>query len=458
LVPDNSLQLKSSKTMKKPALNRRNFLKRSSAGMLGAGIIGNRTLNPQTEDPEDEPPMIRGYKTLGRTGFKVSDISLGVFFSDSIPRAALSTGINLIETGEMYGRGNQERSLGNLIPDLKREDLFILTKISHTVKEYQTPDEVIARAEASMERLQTDYLNCYMMHGAVSSEMVLNEAFHKGVDRLQTDGKVRFRGVSCHGHSWWDNPAETYEEVLMTAINDGRFDVILFPYNFFEREMGERIIEAAKKKDIGTLAMKSNPIYEFEYFDNYKKETEEKGETLSERYAMVWGKFKEQTENSGKFSNKYGYESMEEMKDAAIQFILGNPDMHSICFCFMNLATIEKYIRLSGTTLDDGKQAMLDDFHRMYGPLQCRIGCNLCEPACPHRIPVGTIMRYSYYFHGKGMEKYAMQQYHELSGSKPDVCLSCQGYCQQACPHGVQIQGLLALAHQSLAFNETQYT
>jgi hypothetical protein len=324
--------------MKKPALDRRNFLKRSSAGVLGAGILGDQALKTQMKNPGDEPPRIRGYKTLGRTGFRVSDISLGVFFSDSIPRAALETGINLIETGEMYGRGNHERSLGKVIPDLKREDMFILTKISHTVKEYQTTDEVIARAEASIERLQSDYLDCYMMHGAVSSEMVLNEAFHKGVDRLNADGKVRFRGVSCHGHSWWDNPAETYEEILMTAIDDGRFDVILFPYNFFK---------------------------------------------------------------------KYGYESMEELKDAAIQYILGNPGMHSICFCFMDLGTIEKYIRLSGTTLDDGKQAMLDDFRRMYGPLQCRIGCNLCEPACPH---------------------------------------------------GVQIQGLLALAHQSLAFNNIHYT
>lgn len=440
--------------MKKPGFNRRKFLKHSSAGLLGAGILGNHPLNQQPEDPDIEPPKIRGYKTLGRTGFRVSDICLGQFWSDSVARASLDAGINIIETAEMYGRGNQERSIGKIIRDFQREDLFVLTKITLRDK-WKTSDEVISRAEASMERLQTDYLDCYMIHGAESSGMIKDEAFHEGVDKMQKEGRIRFRGISCHGHSWWDNPKETYEEVLMAAIDDGRFDVILLPYNFMERETGGRVLEAAKKKNIGTLAMKSNPVYLYEYFDNIKKETEEKGDTISERYALVWEKFKNQTRESEQFFKKYGYESMEDLKDATIQFILSNPDLHSICFAFLDLATVEKYIRLSGTSLDNGKQAMLDDFREMYGPLQCRIGCNLCESACPHRIPVGTIMRYSYYFHNKGRQKYAMQQYHELSGSKLDICMGCEGYCQNACPHGVQIQGLLALAHQSLSFNDS---
>lgn len=438
--------------MKKQRLNRRNFLKHSSAGLLGAGMLGNRTLYPIQEDPYDDPPKIKGYKTLGRTGFKASDISLGNFNVESIPRAALNAGINLIETSEQYGWGNREKTIGRTIKDFNREDLFILTKIS-LKKKWETAEEVTARAEASMERLQTDYLDCYMIHGALSSDMVKNEAFHKAMDKMHKDGRIRFRGISCHGHSWADNPKETFEDVLTAAIEDGRFDVILLPFNFLDREMGGRVLEAAKKNNIGTLAMKSNPVYLYEYAEIVKKGIEEKGDTISERIAYLWQKFKEKTRESEQFFSKYGYESMEELKDAAIQYNLGNPALHSICMRFLDFASFEKFIRLSGTTLDDGKQAMLDDFREMYGPLQCRIGCNLCESACPHHIPVGTIMRYSYYFHGKGMEKYAMQQYRELAGSKPDVCCTCEGYCQKACPHGVQIQGLLSLAHQSLSLN-----
>ena len=243
----------------------------------------------------------------------------------------------------------------------------------------------------------------------------------------------------------------------MAAIEDGRFDVILLSYNFLVREMGGRVLEAAKKNNIGTLAMKSNPIYLYEYADSVKKGIEEKGDTISERHAYLWEKFKEKTRESEQFFSKYGYESMEELKGAAIQYALGNPDLHSICMRFVDFASFEKFIRLSGTTLDDGKQAMLDDFREMYGPMQCRIGCNLCESACPIHIPVGTIMRYSYYFHAQGREKHAMQQYEALRGIKPDVCLTCDGRCMDACPHGVQIQGLLSLAHNSLTMNDSSF-
>ena len=444
--------------MKKQKFNRRKFLRNSSAGMLGAGVFGIKDLNLANQNSDNEPLKIKQYKTLGRTGFKVSDLGTGLFQHDAILKAVLNSGVNLIETSEMYGRGNHEKMIGKVIQDFQRENLFIVSKIAHTVKDYPTVEEVISRAEASLERLQTNYLDCYMIHEAQSSDMVKNETFHAAFDKLQKAGKVRFRGVSCHGHSWWDNPKETYEEVLLAAIEDGRYDVIMFPYNFLEQKMGNRIIAAAKKRDIGTLAIKSSPFLIFEFLDNMKKEKEEKGKTLGEKMSIVWEKFRQQTVEARQFLEKYGYKSMEEMKEGAIQFIVSNPDMHSICYAFMTFEDVEKCIRLSGTVFDAGKKAMLDDFMKMCGPLQCRIGCNLCESACPHQIPVGTIMRYSYYYHAKGREKYAMQQYHALPGQKPDVCLGCEGFCENSCPHGVKIQGLLALAHESLNFSGQYYT
>lgn len=447
--------------MKKPNLNRRNFLRNTSLGLLGAGLVGKKGIATPSYDQNDEPPKIKGFKTLGRTGFRVSDLGAGWAFGSANPtilKAVLNAGVNLIETSEMYSGGNDEKSVGTVIQDFRREDLFILSKIASKLKEFPTSQNVVSRAEASLERLQTDYMDCYMMHGVLTSEMLKNEAFHEAMDKMQKAGKIRFRGVSCHGHSFSDNPKETYEEVLLIAIEDGRFDVIMLPYNFMEDEMGGRVIEAAKKRNIGTLAMKSNPINWYEIYVNRKRVAEERGGTLSEQRTIMLEKFKQQTLESEQFFKKYGYESMEELKDGTIQFVLSNPDLHSICVRFPNFATVEKYIRLSGTTLDDGKQAMLDDFREMCGPLQCRIGCNLCESSCPYKIPVGTIMRYSYYFHAKGSEKYAMQQYHDLPGGKPDLCADCEGFCEKACPHGVLTRPLLAMAHQNLSFDSELHT
>jgi predicted aldo/keto reductase-like oxidoreductase len=445
--------------MRKNKLNRRKFIRNSSFGMLSAGIFGSRDINPVMQDPENDPPKIKGYKILGRTGFRVSDLGAGWDGGTGAPtlKAVLNAGINLIETSEVYSRGNHEKSIGTVIKDFRREELFIISKIRR-IEKYPTAAEVISRAEASLERLQTDYMDCYMIHGALSSATVNNEAFHEAMDKMQKAGKIRFRGVSCHGHSLWDNPKETHEEVLLTAIEDGRFDVILLPYNFMEKEMSGRVIKAAKKRNIGTLAMKSNPIRFYEYLDNLKKEKEEKGDTLGENRTILWEKYKQQTQESEQFFKKYGYESIEELKDGVIQFVLSNPDLHSICFRFNNFASVEKFIRLSGTTLDDGKQAMLDDFREICGPLQCRIGCNLCESSCPYRIPVGTIMRYSYYFHATGREKYAMQQYKELPGRKPDACIDCEGFCENACPYGVLTRPLLTMAHYNLSFDNPLHT
>ncbi|MFO7754629.1 MAG: hypothetical protein R6V34_01460 [Bacteroidales bacterium] len=47
-----------------------------------------------------------------------------------------------------------------------------------------------------------------------------------------------------------------------------------------------------------------------------------------------------------------------------------------------------------------------------------------------------------------------MSLYTELSGSKPGVCLDCEGYCEDVCPYGVMTRGLLSLAHRNLSFDK----
>jgi ferredoxin len=85
-----------------------------------------------------------------------------------------------------------------------------------------------------------------------------------------------------------------------------------------------------------------------------------------------------------------------------------------------------------------------------FGELNCHLGCRECASACPHSVPVSTIMRYHYYFDNKGREKYAMKRYQELQGKQADICLSCPGYCEDACPHDVLVRPMLTIAHDNL--------
>ena len=443
--------------MKNHELNRRRFIRHTSAGIIGAGLLGTGAPSFGHQDSGDELPKIKAYRTLGRTGFTVSDIGSGMPPSESVLKALLASGVNLIETSEMYGRGNNERLIGNVIKDFEREKLFIATKVARNVKEYESADDVIQRANASLERLQTSYIDCFMIHGAESSERVKNHYFHRAAEKLKKEGKIRTIGVSCHGHSWWDNPEETFEEVLMTAIEDGRFDIIMLPYNFFQPEMGERVLQACHDHNLGTLIMKSIPMYIYEQFREIKESLEKEGNQLSERYSIGYEKYKRQAEHSEAFFGKYGISGVDEMKDGAIRFILSNENVSTICTEFLNFEDVKKYVRLSGTKLEPRTGEILGSFRSHYSRLQCRIGCNTCEAACPHHLPVNTILRYNYYFQAKKQEKTAIQYYSEMKGHKADICINCEGFCEKACPHGVLARPLLAAAHRNLSLDTPNF-
>lgn len=443
--------------MKEQKSNRRKFLKNSSLSFLGAGILG-KSLESPVSYRDDDPPKIKEYRMLGRTGFKVSDIGTGYPFSEAVLKAVLNAGVNFIETSEAYGRGNNESLIGNVIKDFERERLFIATKVGHRVKEFKSSEDIIERANSSMKRLQTEYIDCLMIHGAENSERVKNEYFHQATEKLKKEGKVKFVGLSCHGHAWWDSPEETFEQVLNTAIGDGRFDVLMLPYNFFEPEMGKRVLKACKDNNIGTMIMKSNPVILYDFFNEEKEKREQEGKKLGKRYSIAFEKFKSQTEFAADYFSKYGIHGIEEVKNGALQFVLSNEHVNTICYLFQNFNDVEKYIPLSGTRLELKTEAMLNDYKNMFSPLQCRIGCNLCESACPHHIPVNTIMRYNYYFTVKREEKSAMQKYRDLRGGKPDLCADCEGFCEKACPYGVLTRPLLAMAHQNLSIDSDYYS
>lgn len=444
--------------MKIPYLNRRRFLKKSSLGILATGFLANNSLASVIRDQDEEFPKIKEYRRLGRTGFKVSDLGTGAPYNEGLLRATLKSGVNLIETSEMYGRGRNETLIGSVINEFERETLFIVTKVSYIVREFESSSDIISRVDASLERMQTDYIDCLMIHGAENSDRVRNKHFHNAVKQLKREGKIRFTGISCHGHSWWDNPEETFEEVLMTAINDGRFDIIMLPYNFIDAEMGARVLKACNNNDIGTLIMKSNPIQIYDLFQEIKEENDKAGTVFSERYQRGYEKFRLHAEKAAAFFGEYGISGTDRMKDAAMQFVLSNNHVSSICCLFPNFDDLKKYLSLSGTKLEPEMGKGLADYRLRFGNLHCRIGCNLCEASCPHHLPVNTILRYNYYFQAKKQEKNAMSLYHDLKGNKAGNCIQCEGFCESSCPHGVLTMPLLALAHHNLSLDNTYYT
>ena len=105
---------------------RRQFIKRSAWGVIGLGLAGRPAGAGRTEAPED-PPRIKDYRTLGRTGFKVSDISCGFIMDDGVIRAAREAGMNYFDTAEEYP--GHHRVLAKALKGLDRKSYFLTTKL-----------------------------------------------------------------------------------------------------------------------------------------------------------------------------------------------------------------------------------------------------------------------------------------------------------------------------------------
>lgn len=434
-------------------LDRRIFIKTTSLGILGTGMLNRTGVSSDFEKQDNKLPQIKEFRVLGRTGFKVSDIGSGDPYSENLLRATLETGVNFIETSESYSNGRSESMIGNVIKDFNRDKLFIATKASPIYRIFRSADDIIQRAENSLKRLKTDYIDLYMIHQAQNIIKVRDRYFHRAAERLKKEGKIRFTGLSCHGPTYGPGTRDSLEDILMAAIEDGRYDVIFLPYNFLNPDMGERIIKACNEMNIGTMIMKSNPVV---VYDNYEKILN-RGRELGRNDRAVYDDLKSQMLKAESFFNKHGLKDIEKMKEASILFILKNKGVSTICCRFPNYSDINRYVSLSGTSLDEKSNILLSEFRDYMGFLNCRIGCNTCEEVCPDKIPVNTIFRYNYYFISHNLQKHSIDSYSDPAIIKPDVCIDCEGYCEQSCPHGVKTRTLLAIAHENLSFRGPVY-
>jgi predicted aldo/keto reductase-like oxidoreductase len=430
-------------------MKRRHFLRNSALGIVGAGIIGSgQTAYPQeTKTPPSEGAKIKAFRTLGRTGFKVSDISTGGPMNEGILNALLDAGVNYIDTAENYGRGKSETVTGEVTKNRDRKSLFITSKLG--IKKDDTKESVLKRTRKCLERLQTDYIDCMMMHASPKVESLKSEAFHAAMKQLKNEGRVRFLGLSNHGSQWKDD-VEPMEKVCLAAAADGRFDVMLFVYNFIQKDAGERVLKACKDKNIGATLMKTNPVGGYLRFKEYEDKLKKEGKEMPETYKKLIPRVKAKADKAGDFIKKYNLENPGEIRDAAIKYVLNHPAVNTVCISYNSFDDIEKYIKLSGSKFTALEEKKLAAYLEGCGELYCRHACGICELSCPHNVPINTIMRYNHYFEAQGREKHAMEKYAALTTAKPDKCWNCSGYCNAACPYGVPIQGLLTLAHQTL--------
>ncbi|MBN1117379.1 MAG: aldo/keto reductase [Bacteroidales bacterium] len=430
---------------------RRNFLRAGTLTAFGSVLATKSSLGQKTTIYDDsEIPKIKEYRKFGKTGFEVSDISSGNPSNEAVLKALLKSGVNLIDTGEAYGNGNSERLIGEVIKDFDRSSIFINSKL-YTEKAFPSKQEVIDRTNQCLERLQTDYVDCMQIHSAENTAILKDEAFHSAMEQLKKEGKVRHLGVSCHGSNWAYNTEESLDKIMLAAIEDGRFDVLLLAYNFMNAEIGEKVLEACDKNNIATLIMKSNPVYIYGLMEGRVNKLNEQEEEIDEYTQAFFDKYKIMNDHAREFFKDFGVTEEKELMEAASKYVLSNNSAHSTLWDFSNFDEVTRMLKLSGQKISKQEKLALNTYKQHMGQFACRIGCNACHSACPEKIPVNKILRYNYYFTAKRQEKRAIAKFAQLKSKKPaEVCSTCEGFCEKACPFGVSTRSLLAMAQNNM--------
>lgn len=187
------------------------------------------------------------YRTLGRSSLNVSTICMGCWAiagdqvwgaqDEEAAIAALNTavevGVNFFDSAEAYGEGRSEELLGQAFKG-RRQDVIIATKAS---SHHLEPATLRASCEASLRRLQTDYIDIYYMHWA-SWEVPFEDTLAE-MARLREEGKIRFVGCSNFG-----------KQDLEALLNISHIEINQLAYNLLFRAIEHEIVPVCLENNV----------------------------------------------------------------------------------------------------------------------------------------------------------------------------------------------------------------
>ncbi len=214
------------------------------------------------------------YRTLGRTGLRVSDVGFGAMTiggevfgatddNESLKALhhALDVGMNFIDTADAYGHGHSEELIAQVLKT-RRKEVVLATKggnqymVRQGLRNFE-PEYISGALERSLQRLQIDAIDLYQLHNPSAEVMQRGEIFEL-LDRFKREGKIRFYGVSL----------ETVADGIV-ALQTGKPDTLQVVYNILHQDPEAELFPLAQAHNIGIIRPRSagtgrtlRPLYE----------------------------------------------------------------------------------------------------------------------------------------------------------------------------------------------------
>jgi aryl-alcohol dehydrogenase-like predicted oxidoreductase len=386
--------------------SRRNFLSASiSAGLLAplAGAspaIG--ALNPAEDAAPTSSVVKLSYKTLGRTGLKVTTVGFGCMITSdpSVIERAADLGINYFDTARSYQHGNNERMVGAAL-GARRKQVVLSTKT-------HAPDKagMMQHLDESLKELNTDYIDIWYLHGRSGPADIPDE--HIEAQQLaKQQGKVRFIGVSTHSGQ---------PQLIPWMIQKRVFDVVLPAYNFSMDAAMNEAIDAAAKAGLGVVAMKVMAGG----FRSHRP-----GDPLADKLAQPGALL------------------------AALKWVVKNPNVATTIPSMTGMDQLDENLKAMDHTYSPADAQILAAHLEQIRLLYCRM-CGQCDGACRHGLPVADVLRCLTYAEGYGQFALGRERYLELASTHTARCADCAS-CTVHCPHGVHVARRMARAQELFA-------
>lgn len=378
---------------KKGRWNRREFIVKPMLWAGAAGVLAKSDLLGMPV-PEMAKPILT--RTLGKTGITLPVVSMGVMNADvpGIVRRAYELGIRHFDTAAVYQEGRNEQMVGNVVREIgSRDRLTISTKQvvrNHRLTDAEQRQQFLNGVDASLKRLQMDYVDILYYHAVDFPEHAGAEGILSALQTLKKSGKTRFIGLSTH------NTVAVVNEVIRLNA----FDVCLVTLNYTMAHNNEILstIETASKAGIGIVAMKT------------------------------------QAGGTVRPDAKLPKELPAASQTALLKWVLNHDFVTTAIPGFSTYEHLEQdfsVVRDLSYTADEKK--FLDDKAFVAQAEFCQ-QCGQCREACPKQVDIPKLMRAHMYAVQYGNHEMAR---HTLASLDPgrgiDACRSCKSCAVNCC-------------------------
>jgi aryl-alcohol dehydrogenase-like predicted oxidoreductase len=309
------------------------------------------------------------YRKLGRTGLEVSEIGYGAWGiggaqwggaddDESIQalHRAIDLGLNFIDTALAYGEGRSERIVGQVVRE-REETVHVATKVpprnriwpaepGARLQDVFPPGYVSECAEQSLANLGIDTVDLLQLH-VWNDDWADSRELLEEVERLRSDGKIRFFGISINDHQ----PSNG-----VRMVRSGAIDTVQVIYNVFDQSPEDELFPACREHDVGVIARV--PLDEGGLTGRIEPDTEFEGDDFRAHYFRGDRK-REVYERTRAIAGDLAI-PREALAETALRFVLAEPAVSTVIPGMRSLRNVERNVAVSdGTALADEQREKL---------------------------------------------------------------------------------------------------